>query len=81
KIKAAAKAASPAITPNATLTKDQAEDLAELKTLKGAEFDKEYIDGQVDAHEDALDLMRKYAVDGNVVSLKQAAGEIAPVVE
>ena len=25
--------------------------------------------------------MRKYAVDGNVVSLKQAAGEIAPVVE
>ena len=81
KIKAAAKAASPAITPDATLTKDQAEDLAELKTLKGAAFDKEYIDGQVDAHEDALDLMRKYAADGNVVSLKQAAGEIAPVVE
>ena len=81
KIKAAAKAASPAITPDATLTKDQAEDLAELKTFKGAAFDKEYIDGQVDAHEDALDLMRKYAADGNVVSLKQAAGEIAPVVE
>ena len=55
--------------------------MAELKTLKGAAFDKEYIDGQVDAHEDALDLMRKYAADGNVVSLKQAAGEIAPVVE
>ena len=81
KIKAAAKTASPAITPNATLTKDQSEDLAELKALKGTEFDKEYIDGQVDAHEDALELMRKYAADGTIASLKQAAGEIAPVVE
>jgi len=81
KIKAAAKTASPAITPNATLTKNQSEDLAELKALKGTEFDKEYIDGQVDAHEDALELMRKYAADGTIASLKQAAGEIAPVVE
>ncbi|MBT2245984.1 DUF4142 domain-containing protein [Sphingobium sp. BHU LFT2] len=81
KIKAAAKAASPAIAPNATLTEDQADDLAELKALKGAEFDKEYMDGQADAHEDALELMRKYAADGTVASLKQAAGEIAPIVE
>lgn len=81
KIKAAAKAASPAIAPNATLTEDQADDLAELKALKGAEFDKEYMDGQADAHEHALELMRKYAADGTVTSLKQAAGEIAPIVE
>ncbi|MFT3965174.1 MAG: DUF4142 domain-containing protein [Sphingobium sp.] len=81
KVKAAAKEASPAITPDAALTRDQNEDLAELKALKGAEFDKKYIAGQVDAHEDALDLLRKYAADGTVPSLKKAAGEIVPVVE
>jgi putative membrane protein len=81
KIKAAAAAAQPAITPDATMTRDQEEDLTELKALKGAGFDEEYMDGQVDAHEDALDLMRKYAADGTVASLKTAAGEIAPVVE
>lgn len=81
KIKAAAAKATPAITPNAALTEDQNEDLAELKGLKGADFDKEYVDGQVDAHEDALKLMRKYAADGTVAPLKMAAGEIAPNVE
>lgn len=81
KMKQAAGAASPAITPNATLTKEQKDDLAQLKSMTGAKFDEEYIDGQVDAHEDALDLMRKYAADGTMPTLKTAAGEIAPVVE
>ena len=81
KVKKAAGAAQPAITPNATLTKEQEEDLAKLKALKGARFDEEYIDERVDAHEDALDLLRKYAADGTVPSLKTAAGEIAPIVE
>jgi len=81
KVKTAAGAAQPTIVPNATLTKDQDEDLAELRALKGAKFDEEYIDGQVDAHEEALDLMRKYAADGTVPSLRTAAGEIAPIVE
>jgi putative membrane protein len=81
KIKAAAGAASPAITANAELTADQKEDLAELRALTGAKFDEEYIDGQVDAHEDALDLMRKYSADGGAASLKAAASELAPIVE
>lgn len=81
KIKKAATAANPAITPAATLTKDQTEDLAELKALTGAKFDEEYIDGQVDAHEDVLALMQKYAADGTVPSLKTAASEIAPNVQ
>lgn len=81
KIKAAAAAASPALTPNATLTEDQNEDLAELRARKDAEFDERYIDGQVDAHQDALALMRDYAEHGDTTSLKTAAGEIAPVVQ
>jgi putative membrane protein len=81
KLKKAANAANPSITPAATLTKDQTDDLAELKALTGAKFDEEYIDGQVDAHEDALALMQKYAADGTVPSLKTAASEIAPNVK
>lgn len=80
RIKAAAAKASPAIAPDPALTPDQSEDLAELARKKGAEFDKEYIDDQVDAHEDALALMRDYAEHGDTPSLKAAAAEIAPVV-
>lgn len=81
KVKKAAASAEPAITPDATLTKNQNDDLAELKALTGAKFDEEYIDGQVDAHQDALSLMEKYAKDGTVATLKTAAAEIAPNVQ
>ena len=81
KIKAAAAASSPAVTPNATLTDDQNEKLADLKKLTGKDFDTAYIDNQTSAHDDALDLMKKYAADGESAPLKKAAGEIAPVVE
>jgi putative membrane protein len=81
KVRAAAAQANPAITPDPTLTPDQNDDLAELARKKGAEFDEEYIDGQVDAHEDALALMRDFAEHGDTPSLKAAAGEIAPIVQ
>jgi len=81
KVKAAAAQASPAITPDPTLTPDQNDDLAELANKKGADFDGAYIDDQVDAHEDALALMRDFAEHGDTPSLKAAAGEIAPIVQ
>lgn len=81
KIKAAAHKATAAITPDPTLTEDQKEKLDKLGKLTGAEFDREYLSGQVDAHEDALSLMRDYAKHGDVPSLKAAAGEIAPIVQ
>jgi putative membrane protein len=81
KIKAAAGKANPAIAPDPSLTKGQTDDLAELGKLTGARFDEEYMDGQVDAHEDALKLMRAYASGGADAGLKAAANEIAPVVE
>ena len=80
-IKKAAAAASPALTPDAALTSDQQGDLSDLRALTGVKFDKEYMDGQVDAHDDALDRMKKYAADGTAPSLKTTAGAIAPVVE
>lgn len=81
KIKAAAMKASPAITPNAMLTADQSDKLEELGRLNGADFDKAYINGQVEAHEDALSLMQDFAKNGDVPSLRTAAGEIAPIVQ
>jgi putative membrane protein len=81
KVKAAAAKATPAITPDATLTDSQNGKLADLGKLNGAEFDRSYISGQVDAHEDALSLMHDYAKDGDVAPLKKAAGEIEPVVQ
>ena len=81
KIKAAAAKATPAIKPDPTLTSDQQSKLDDLAKLKGADFDKAYIDGQVSAHEDALSLMKSYADNGDTPSLKAAAGEIAPVVQ
>jgi putative membrane protein len=75
------KAASGKLVPNAALTKDQSEDLAELGKLSGAKFDDEYMDGQVEAHESALALMNAFSSDGADASLKAAATEIAPVVQ
>jgi len=81
KIKAAAAKATPALVADATLSDDQKEDLAELGKKKGAEFDEAYIDEQVDAHQDALAMIRDYAEHGDTPSLKAAAGELAPIVQ
>lgn len=81
KIKKAAKEASPAITPDATLTDDMRGKLADLAKLTGADFDKEYADQQIDAHQSALSLMTLYADSGDVASLKVAAGDIKPKVQ
>jgi len=81
KIKAAAAKATPAIKPDPTLTSDLQSKLDDLGKLKGADFDKAYIDGQVSAHEDALSLMKGYAASGDTPSLKATAGEIVPVVQ
>jgi putative membrane protein len=81
KIKAAAAKATPEIKPDPTLTSGLQSKLDDLAKLKGADFDKAYIDGQVSAHEEALSLMKNYADKGDTPSLKATAGEIAPVVQ
>lgn len=80
KIKAAAAKATPEIKPDPALTSNLQSKLDDLAKLKGADFDKAYIDGQVSAHEDALSLMKNYADKGDTPSLKAAAGEILPKV-
>jgi putative membrane protein len=81
KIKKAAAAADPAITPDATLTDDQNGKLADLGKLSGADFDGAYVSQQIAAHKEALALMTVYADKGDVPSLKAAAAEIKPKVQ
>jgi putative membrane protein len=81
KIKSAAQKANPPITPDPMLTGDQQDKLADLRNLKGADFDRKYISEQVDAHKDALSLMKDYASNGDVPTLKTTAAEIAPIVQ
>ena len=52
-----------------------------LKAADAAGFDKMYVDGQVAAHQEALDLMQGYANGGDVPAIKAFATATAPVVK
>ena len=52
-----------------------------LNAASDAEFDKTYVDQQVAAHKEALDLMQGYAKDGSDPGLKDGASKIAPTVQ
>lgn len=80
KLKAAAASASPTITPDATLSADQQQKVAQLKPQSGAAFDSAYIDDQIAAHEAALAGLKNYAGTGAVPSLKSFATEMIPIV-
>jgi putative membrane protein len=68
-------------TPVAALTKDHKEEVDDLAKLSGAEFKEEYFDDQVDAHEDAVDLFKRYAEGGENAELKAWAAKTLPALE
>jgi putative membrane protein len=80
KLKTAAAAASPAITPVAALTSAQQAKLDELSAKSGADFDQAYAAAQVDAHQMTLDALKAYSANGDVASLKAFATELVPIV-
>jgi putative membrane protein len=53
----------------------------ELRGAKAADFDGRYLSQQIDAHKEALILMKGYAKDGDVAAIKKFAGKTAPVVQ
>ncbi len=67
--------------PVATLTEDFKEEIDELAKLDGDEFSEEYIDDQVDAHEDAVDLFKRYAEEGENAELKAWAAKTLPALQ
>ena len=52
-----------------------------LNKASDADFDKTYVDQQVAAHGEALDLMTGYAKDGSDAGLKGGAAKTAPTVQ
>jgi len=80
KLKTAAAADSPAITPAPALTAAQQAKLADLSAKSGADFDKAYAAAQVEAHQATLDALKTYAASGDVASLKAFASALVPTV-
>jgi putative membrane protein len=69
------------LAPPAALPSDLQSKLDDLNGKAGADFDKAYMDAMVDGHQSALDLMQRYAQDGDVAAIKQFAAATAPVVQ
>jgi putative membrane protein len=80
-LKAAIAASGLTLTPPAALDEDHADKVQDFKDKDAADFDKAYLNDQVDAHQAALDLLQRYANDGDNASLKGFAATTAPVVQ
>jgi putative membrane protein len=62
----------------ATLDPDHQKKLDELRGLDGKEFDQAYDKAQLEGHEEAVDLFRRYAQGGDNKDLKQWAAQTLP---
>lgn len=66
--------------PDAMGNSDQST-LDELKTLNGADFDKQYRDDQYSGHKSVVNLFQRYAKGGDNADLKQWALQTASMLE
>jgi putative membrane protein len=81
KLKTAAAAASPAITPDPALSPAQQQKLDALKALNGATFDSAYAAAQVEAHQQTLEALKANAANQQVpASLRDFATRLIPTV-
>lgn len=69
------------LAPPAALNNDMAGKISDLNKADAKDFDKTYVDGQVDAHQSALNLLQRYAEDGDVPAIKAFAAATAPKVQ
>jgi putative membrane protein len=80
-LKEAIKASGQAIAPPTVLTGHPQDELDGLLKTDIKDFDKKYMDDQVDGHQAALDLMARYAKDGDVAQIKDFAAKTGPAVQ
>lgn len=80
-LKSAISASGATITLPTMLSKDMQDELDDLSKADPKDFDKEYADAMVDAHQSALNLLQRYAQDGDTPTLKTFAAETAPKVQ
>lgn len=67
--------------PPPSVDADEARMMANLRVARGPTFDKLYITQQVQAHQQALALMRTYARNGPPGPIRDAAGQTVPLIE
>ncbi|PWL16557.1 DUF305 domain-containing protein [Falsochrobactrum shanghaiense] len=67
-----------AVTIPAALSEDHQEMLDKLEGLQGEDFTKQYRSDQEDVHEDAVDLFKRYAEEGDNADLKTWAASTLP---
>lgn len=80
-LKSAISASGVAFTAPTMLSKDMQDELDDLSKADAKDFDKAYADAMVDAHQAALNLLQRYAQDGDTPALKTFAAETAPKVQ
>jgi putative membrane protein len=81
KIRSAIAASNLPIQLPAKLDPQHQDELAALKSARRSEFDRLYIDGQVEGHQQALKLQQSYGDSGGDPNLKAVALALAPIVE
>ena len=74
-------ASGQSISPPAELNDDLKGKLDDLTKADAKDFDSKYLADQVDGHQKALDLMQRYANDGDVPQIKDFATATAPAVQ
>ncbi|WP_440984183.1 DUF4142 domain-containing protein [Shinella sumterensis] len=67
--------------PATAMSDAQTKSLEELRGLSGNDFDEAYQDEQEDAHEDAVDLFKRYGSEGDNPDLKAWAAKTVPALE
>lgn len=80
-LKSAIAASGATITLPTVLSEDAQGKIDDLTKADAKDFDKKYADGQVDAHQAALNLLQRYAQDGDTAAIKAFAAATAPKVQ
>jgi len=80
-LKSAIAASGVAITLPTVLSEDMQGKIDDLTKADAKDFDKKYADSQVDAHQSALNLLQRYAQDGDTAAIKAFAAATAPKVQ
>ena len=80
-LKSAIAASGAAITLPTILSSDAQGKIDDLTKADAKDFDKKYADSQVDAHQSALNLLQRYAQDGDTAAIKAFAAATAPKVQ
>ncbi|MBV8978075.1 MAG: DUF4142 domain-containing protein [Alphaproteobacteria bacterium] len=81
KLKSALSALNSNVTPPTALDNRRQGLIDDLRGARPGEFDRRYLSQQVDAHKEALALMRNYAKNGDQPAIEKLAADTAPVVQ